>query len=205
MFKQLQNIDTAFRHIRTFSIVFLLGCTALSCFALYQSHRQVKAAHERIYILAAGKALEAFSAVRSDNIPVEARDHVRTFHHYFFTLAPDEKVIESHLSRALYLADGSAKRQYDNLRESGFYTNLIAGNISQEVIIDSVQLHMDRQPFYFRCYARQRLTRATSILTRSLVTAGYLRTVPRSDHNPHGFLIERWETLENKDIHTKAR
>jgi len=38
---------------------------------------------ERIYILANGKALEAWSAERRDNIPVEARDHVKMFHHYF--------------------------------------------------------------------------------------------------------------------------
>lgn len=205
MFKQLQNIDSAFRLIRSFSIFFLAACTALSGFALYQSHRQVEAAQERIYILAAGKALEAFSAGRSDNIQVEARDHVRTFHHYFFTLAPDDKVIEGHMARALYLADGSARRAYDNLRESGYYAGLISANISQEVIIDSVQLDTNRYPLYFRCFARQRLTRATSVLTRSLVTEGFLRTVPRSDNNPHGFLIERWATLLNKDLHTSAR
>ncbi len=205
MFKQLQNIDSAFRHIRAFSLAFLLACTAISCLALYHSYRQVQAAQERIYILAAGKALEAFSADRRENIPVEARDHVRTFHHYFFTLAPDDKAIESQLAKALYLADGSAKRQYDNLRESGYFTDLITGNISQEITVDSIQVNTARSPYHFRCYARQQLTRATSVLTRSLVTEGYLRPVTRSDHNPHGFLIERWTTLENRDLHIKSR
>jgi conjugative transposon TraK protein len=205
MFKQLQNIDTAFRHIRTFSLVYLVACTTLCSVALYVSYRQVQAAQERVYILAAGKALEAFSANKRDNLPVEARDHIRTFHHYFFTLAPDEKVIREHLARALYLADGSAKQAYDNLREQGYYTDLISANISQEVFIDSVQLNTDQVPFYFRCYGRQLLTRATTVLSRSLTTEGYLRLVSRSDHNPHGFLIERWKTLENKDLSIKRR
>jgi len=205
MFKQLQNIDSAFRYIRTFSLVFLAACTTLSCIVLYSSYQQVQAARERIYILAAGKALEAFSADRSANLPVEARNHIRTFHHYFFTLAPDEKTIEAHIGRALYLADGSAKRTYDNLREKGYYTDLIAASISQEILVDSIQLDTDRSPFYFRCFARQRLTRATSVLERSLITEGFLRPVPRSDHNPHGFLIERWVTLENRDLTTKYR
>jgi hypothetical protein len=38
-----------------------------------------------------------------------------------------------------------------------------------------------------------------------LITEGNLRNVSRSDHNPHGFLIENWSTLENHDIDTKNR
>lgn len=205
MFRQLQNIDSAFRYIRTFTISFLLACTAISCFAIYYSNRQVQSAQERIYILAGGKALEAFSAGRRDNIPVEARDHVRMFHHHFFTLDPDDKAIQTNIARALYLADGSAKRAYDNLRENGYFSSLITANISQEITIDSVQVDTNQNPFYFRCFARQKLIRTTSVLTRSLVTEGFLRSVSRSDNNPHGFLIERWVTLENKDLFTKSR
>lgn len=205
MFRQLQNIDSAFRFIRGFCIMFLLTSTLVSCFALYYSYCQVQAAQKRIYILAGGKALEAFSAGRKENIPVEARDHVRMFHHHFFTLAPDDKVIQANITRALYLADESAKQAYDNLRENGYFTSLITANVSQEITVDSVQVNTDKIPFYFRCYARQRLIRTTSVLTRSLVTEGYLRSVSRSDNNPHGFLIERWTTLENKDLFTKSR
>jgi hypothetical protein len=71
--------------------------------------------------------------------------------------------------------------------------------------VDSVQLHTDRYPYPFRCYARQRLTRASSVVTRSLITEGALRSVSRSDNNPHGFLIERWTTIENRDLSIKNR
>jgi conjugative transposon TraK protein len=205
MFRQLQHIDSAFRHIRAFSLVFLVATTSVSSLALYHSYRQVQQAHERIYILAGGKALEAFSVGRKENIPVEARDHVRTFHECFFTLDPDEKVIEANIGKALYLADGSAKRAYDNLRESGYFSGLIAANVSQEITVDSVRLDTDRYPYPFRCHARQRLTRASSVVVRSLVTEGLLRSVSRSDNNPHGFLIERWTTIENRDLSAKSR
>ncbi|TXK31126.1 conjugative transposon protein TraK [Pontibacter qinzhouensis] len=205
MFRQLQNIDSTFRHIRIFSLLFLVACTGVSGFALYLSYEQVQAVQERIYVLAGDKALEAFSTGRRENIPVEARDHVRTFHHYFFSLDPDDKVIEANMRRALYLADASAKRAYDNLRESGYISGLISGNISQEIEVDSVQVDTGQYPYYFRCYASQKLIRATSTLRRSLVTEGFLRSVARSDNNPHGFMIERWATLENKDLHTQSR
>lgn len=159
----------------------------------------------RIYILSNAKALEAYSAERKDNIPVEARDHVKTFHHYFFTLDPDDKMIQSGISRALYLADISAKLQYDNLKENRYYSNIISGNISQTIEVDSIRINLENYPYYFRYYSKQTIIRATSIVIRSLITEGYLRNVARSDNNPHGFLIERWNTVENKDIQTLNR
>lgn len=205
MFKQLRNIDTAFRHIRLFSFVLIIACTIISCFTIYKSFLLIEAAQQRIYILSNSKALEAWSAERKDNIPVEARDHVRMFHHHFFSLDPDDKVIQANITKALYLADESAKRQYDNLKENRYYSNVISGNISQQVYIDSIHINTNTYPFYFRCHAHQKLIRTTSIVTRSLVTEGYLRNVARSDHNPHGFLIEKWNTLENKDLKTETR
>ncbi|WP_379090656.1 conjugative transposon protein TraK [Pedobacter sp. UC225_65] len=153
-----------------------------------------------MYILANGKSLEAFSAERKDNVAVEVRDHVKMFHYWFFTLDPDEKVIASNIGKALYLADGSAKREYDNLKERGYFTNLVSANISQTIVVDSVQLDMEQEPFRFRCYATQQLVRSTSAVERKLVTQGLLRNVSRSDNNPHGFLIQSWETVLNQDV-----
>ena len=205
MFTKAKNIDTAFRHIRMFSVAIVIACACISIYALQANYRISKESQQRVFILANGKALEAYGADRKDNIPVEARDHIKTFHHYFFTLDPDEKVIASNITKALYLADGSAKKQYDNLKENGYYINLISGNISQQIEIDSMDINVDAYPYYFRCIAKEKLVRTTSIVTRSLVTEGYLRNVERSDNNPHGFLIERWAILENKDIKTENR
>ncbi|MFA6084659.1 conjugative transposon protein TraK [Mucilaginibacter sp.] len=203
MFTQLKNIDTAFQHIKRFSYLLILACSGISGYAIYKSYQSSTDFKNHIYILANGKALEAFAADRKQNIPVEARDHIRIFHEDFFNLDPDDKQVQATITKALYLADGSAKTQYDNLRESGFYANLIAGNISQQVSIDSVQLDMNQYPFYFKCYGTEKLIRTSSTVNRSLITQGYLRNVSRSDNNPHGFLIERWETLENKDLNTQ--
>jgi conjugative transposon TraK protein len=205
IFEKAKNIDTAFRYIRLFSLALVLGCVLVCCYAIYASVDAVRKSQQRIFILAGGQALEAFAAERKDNIPVEARDHIKTFHHFFFSLDPDDKVIGANMAKALYLADGSAKKQYDNLRESGYYSNLISGNISQQIDIDSIDVDTRIYPFYFHCVAKEKLIRTTSILTRSLVTEGYLRNVSRSDNNPHGFLIERWLILDNKDLKIENR
>jgi conjugative transposon TraK protein len=205
MFKQTKNIDTAFKHIKGFSIILVLGCISIAVYALYTSSKTIAQSQQKIFILANGKALEAYASDRKDNIPVEARDHVKMFHHYFFSLDPDDKVIQSNISKALYMADRSAKQMYDNLKENSYYSNIISGNISQQIVVDSILININQYPYYFKCIAEQKIIRPTSIVTRNLVTEGYLRNVSRSDNNPHGFLIEKWKTLENKDIKTENR
>jgi len=205
MFKQFHNIETAFRHVRLFTFVLIAACMTIVCFVIIESYKMVTKAQERIYILARGKALEALAGERKDNIAVEARDHIKMFHFYFFQLDPDDKLIASHIGQALYLADGSAKKQYDDLSESGYYTGLISGNISQNVTMDSIVLNMDSYPFQFRYFGKQQIIRPTAILTRNLITEGYLRSVGRSDANAHGFLIERWRITDNHDLEIKNR
>jgi conjugative transposon TraK protein len=205
MFRTTKNIDTAFRQVRLFSIGVMAVCLILTLFISYKSYQLASQSQQKIFILANGKALEAYAADRKDNIPVEARDHVKMFHHYFFTMDPDDKVISNNLTKALYLADGSAKQQYDNLKENGFYTNLISGNISQEIQADSIIINTNDYPYYFRYKGLQKIIRPTTIVTRSLITEGYLRNVSRSDNNAHGFLIERWKTLENADLKVENR
>jgi conjugative transposon TraK protein len=205
MFKQLKNIDRAFQHVRIFTIAVVIVSGGINGYAIYKTGQVMRQANDRIYILSSGKALEAFAAERKDNVPVEARDHVKSFHTYFFTLDPDDRVIQSNITKALYLADGSAKRVYDNLRESNYYAGIISGNISQDIAIDSVQVDMKTYPFYFRCYSTQKITRTTTIVTRDLVTEGWLRNVSRSDNNPHGFLIEKWAIVENRDLKVENR
>lgn len=205
MFQKMKNIDSAFRQMRAFSFAFVISCVVVTALVIYNSFKVAKEAQQRVFILANGKALEAYAADRKDNIKVEARDHVKMFHYYFFTMDPDDKVISSNMNKALYLADVSAKQQYDNLKENGYYTNLVSGNISQDLENDSIEVNTNEYPYYFRYTGVQRIIRPTSIVTRSLVTEGRLRNVSRSDNNSHGFLIERWRTLENKDIKVEVR
>ena len=205
MFSKMKNIDTAFRHVRGFTIVVVVGSIVMSCFALYKSFALVAQMQDKVYILANGKALEAYASDRKDNIPVEARDHVMTFHKLFFTLDPDDKVIKTNVTKALYLADDSAKRIYDDLKDNGYYSGIISGNISQTLHVDSVTIDINKYPYHFRCYSKQNIIRTTSIAHRSLITEGNLRNVSRSDNNPHGFLVERWNTIENRDLSTENR
>lgn len=205
MFKPTQNIDTAFRAMRVMTFSIVLGCLLISVYALYQNTQLAERMQDRVYVLANGKAMEVVSGSRKENLGVEARDHVDMFHSWFFTLDPDEKAINTSIKKALYMADATAKKQYDDLVETGYIAGIISGNVSQQITVDSVTVNTSSEPYYFRCVATIKIIRSTSFVTRNLITQGYLRNVARSDHNPHGFLIERWEILENKDLKIENR
>jgi hypothetical protein len=187
MFQQFKNIDTAFKHIKLFSIFLLLANMVTLCFCIYKSYDIVNKAQNRVHILYNGKVLEAIASDRKTNLPVELRDHIRTFHEDFFTLVPDDKQID-----------------YDNLKEAGYFNNLISGNINQQVNIDSIRLDLDSYPYGFTCYATEKLVRASSTVTRKLITKGKVSDLKtETDNNPHGFLIQGWEILQNNDEQEK--
>jgi conjugative transposon TraK protein len=205
MFEKPKNIDTAFRQIRLYTLIIIIASFLFAGYTFYKSQQLSTALQQKVYVLANGKVLEAFLTDRRENLTVEAKNHISSFHRYFFGLDPDEKVIKTNIEKALNLADQSAKRQYDNLKEVNYYSDIIAGNISQEILTDSIQVLLSNSPYYFRFHGKQILTRTGSIVTRILVTEGNLRMVSRSENNPHGFLIENWKTLQNHDFQIQTR
>jgi conjugative transposon TraK protein len=205
MFQQLKNIDSAFSHIKLFTLVVVCVSISLAGYAVYFSYTKTEAALHRIYIIKDGKVFTATASLRGENIGSEAKDHVTVFHHFFFSLSPEQNAITATMSRALYLADHSAKEVYDDLLEKGYYNSIISGNVTQELIPDSVSVDVTRYPYYFRFYGKQRIVRSSAIITRSLITEGYLREVARTDNNSHGLLIEKWRTLENVDLQFQKR
>jgi conjugative transposon TraK protein len=205
MFQTFRNLDHAFRQLRLISMLCIIASVLTVGCALTLSYRYALALQNRVYVLSDGKVLEAFATDRGENLPAEARDHVRTFHELLFALDPDEKLIAVNAGRALYLADRSGKQVYDNLRESGYLYGIVSGNISQRVEIDSIDLELGRRPYHFHCFARELITRMSNVTTRALVTEGWLRPVSRSENNPHGFLIENFSILDNRDLGVQNR
>ncbi len=200
-FKSLKNIETSFRQIRFFGITFVVLCAGIVIYALFSAYNFAEAQRQKIYVLDGGKSLMlALSQDLSQNRPVEAREHVKRFHELFFTLSPDKNAIESNVQRALFLVDKSAFGYYQDLQEKGYYNRIISGNINQNVQVDSVSCNFDTYPYRVVTYAKQFILRESNITERSLVTRCNLINSVRSDNNPHGFTMEAFEIIENKDL-----
>lgn len=205
-FKSLKNIESSFRQIRLYAMIFLGCCLLLTVLVVWKSYSFAEAQRQKIYVLDEGKSLMlALSQDLQQNRPVEAREHVRRFHQLFFNLSPDKSAIEGNVTRALLLADKSAMSYYRDMMEKGYYNRLIAGNIIQTVEIDSIRCDFSVYPYQVRTFGRQRILRESSITERSLVTTCQLVNATRSDNNPQGFLIERFNIVENKDLGTYDR
>lgn len=200
-FKSLSNIESSFKHLRLFSIVFLCMCTLLTGYSVWKAYGFAEMQREKIYVLDQGKSLIlALSQDLSQNRPVEAKEHTRRFHELFFSLSPDKSAIENNIQRALFLSDRSAYAHYRDLAEQGYYNRIISGNINQRVEIDSIVCNFNVYPYDVVTYGRQLIIREKSVTERSLVTRGRLLNSNRSDNNPHGFILEAFQVIENKDL-----
>jgi conjugative transposon TraK protein len=200
-FKSLKNIESSFKQIRLFSIIFLCLCAAITGYAVWSSYNFAEAQRQKIYVLDNGKSLMlALSQDLSQNRPVEAREHVKRFHELFFTLSPDKNAIESNIKRALFLSDRSAFNYYSDLSEKGYYARIVSGNINQAIQVDSVVCNFDKYPYQVMTYARQLIIRESNVTERSLITHCQLLNSVRSDNNPQGFSIETFEIMENNDL-----
>ena len=170
-FKSLKNIETSFRQLRLFGIVYLCACTLLVGFSVWKAYGFAEAQRQKIYVLDEGKSLMlALSQDLEQNRPVEAREHVRRFHELFFTLSPDMGAIEGNIQRAMFLSDRSAYAHYRDLAEQGYYNRVISGNMNQRIGIDSVKCDFDTYPYEVVTYARLSIIREKSVTERSLVT-----------------------------------
>ncbi|GGG62584.1 conjugative transposon protein TraK [Epilithonimonas arachidiradicis] len=205
-FKTLRNIESSFKQIRLFTFVFAVLCFGVVGVVVFKSYQFAEEQRQKIYVLDNGKSLMvALSQDMSINRPVEAREHVRRFHELFFTIAPDKNAIESNVKRAFNLADQSAFNYYKDLHEKDYYNRIISGNIQQRIEIDSVVANFNSYPYGVKTYARQFIIRSSNLTIRNLVTDCSLVNSVRSDSNPQGFTIEKFNVIENRDIETVER
>ena len=205
-FKSLKNIETSFRQIRFFGLVFIILCAGITGYSVFSAYQFAEKQRQKIYVLDEGKSLIlALSQDLAQNRPVEAREHIKRFHELFFTLSPDKDAIESNINRAMFLADRSVYTYYKDLLEKGYFNRVISGNINQTLQVDSVVVDFNNYPYSASTYARQIIVRESNITERNLHTKCELINSVRSDNNPHGFTMENFEVLQNSDIQTIKR
>jgi conjugative transposon TraK protein len=194
----IQNIEAKIRLATLVAFGSFLTSVIVAVVACSYAYREVSSAQKSIYILDNNIPIMARQTDIQMNRPAEYRADVDLFHSLFFSLTPDDKYIEYQLKKAMYLIDESGVEQYNNLKENGYFNSILSSSSVLTLQTDSIALDIPRH--YFRYYGKLKIDRRSSTVTRSLITEGYLKDIPRSDNNPHGVLITNWKTLENKDL-----
>ena len=197
----IKNLENKIKLVIIVTSCVIVGCVIISVSSIMAATNMVIDSQKKIYVLDGNVPILVSRTTMDETIDVEARSHIEMFHHFFFTLAPDDKYIKYTMQKAMYLVDETGLAQYNTLKEKGFYNNIMGTSAVFSIFCDSI--NMEKMEFTY--YGRQRIERRTSILSRELVTAGQLKRVPRTDNNPHGLLIVNWRTLLNKDIEQRTK
>ena len=199
----IKNLENKIKLVMIVCSLFLVGCIVISLGSIWTARGMVSDAQKKVYVLDSNVPVLVKQTTMEETLDVEAKSHIDMFHHYFFTLAPDDKYIKYTMEKAMYLVDETGLAQYNALKEKGLYSNIMGTSAVFSIFCDSIRF--DDKSMEFTYYGRQRIERRTSILTRELVTAGVLKRMPRTENNPHGLLITNWRTLLNKDIEQKDK
>ena len=199
----IKHLENKIRLVGIICTAFLAGCVIISVSSIWTARTMVTDAQKKVYVLDGNVPILVNRTTMEETLDVEAKSHVERFHHYFFTLAPDDKYIRYTMEKAMYLVDETGLAQYNTLKEKGFYSNILGTSAVFSIFCDSITFNKEKMEFTY--YGRQRIERRSNILMRELVTAGQLKRVPRTENNPHGLLIVNWRTLLNKDIEQKTK
>lgn len=199
----VKSIEEKIKINKVVSISAILASVVITMAGLFYAFKLVEDSRKSIYIIDNGVPILVKQTDELLNRPVEYKAQVELFHKLFFTIPPDDKYIKENVEQALYLIDESGKKEYINLKEKGFYNQLISSNSIMTLNTDSIQVDIPNKKF--RYFGTQFINRKTSLITRRLITEGSFDDVIRSQNNPHGVMLHHWRILDNTDIKTEMK
>jgi conjugative transposon TraK protein len=198
--KILQNIDTSLKTMRVVMLGVVISSLVFSGYIYFDSQNRIEEGRNKVYLLSQGNALELTrSRDGKDNITAEIKNHITMWHLFFYNIDPDPVDIKVRVGKASFLIDDSGKLIDSKRNETNFYSQLVSGNISTRVYIDSIIPKLENGIYHCKIIARLKYIRSSKITEKHLDSECNIRSVARTDNNPHGFLIENY-LLTNQTI-----
>ena len=199
----IKNIEQRIKINKVVSISAIVFAVFIVVAGFFFAYRIIEDSRKSIYILDNGVPVLAKQTDELLNRPVEYKAQIELFHRLFFTLAPDDKFIKENIEKSLYIIDDSGKKEYTNLKEKGFYNQIVASSSMVSIHTDSISLNMEQQKFSF--FGKQMITRKSAVITRKLITEGYFEDIIRSPNNPHGVMLKNWRIIDNEEISNQTK
>ncbi len=199
----VKNIEQKIRINKAVSISSILFAVFVVIAGFVMAYKMVQDSRKSLYVIDNGVPILVKQTDELLNRPVEYQSQIELFHRLFFTLAPDDRYIKENVEKSLYLIDDSGKKEYTNLREKGFYNQIISGNSLVTVRNDSIKIDLPNRKFIY--YGTQMINRKKSLIIRKLITEGDFEDMIRSPNNPHGVLLRSWKILDNSELSNKVK
>ena len=199
----VKNIEQKIKINKAVSIASILFAVVIVIVGFVFAYQLIQDSRKSLYVIDNGVPVLVKQTDELLNRPVEYKSQVELFHRLFFTLAPDDRYIKENVEKSLYLIDDSGKKEYTNLREKGFYNQIISGNSLVTVRADSIKMDLPNKKFIY--YGTQMINRKNTLIIRKLITEGNFEDMIRSPNNPHGVLLRNWRILDNSELSNKAK
>lgn len=199
----VKNIEQKIKINKAVSIASILFAVVIVIVGFVFAYQLIKDSRKSLYVIDNGVPILVKQTDELLNRPVEYKSQIELFHRLFFTLAPDDRYIKENVEKSLYLIDDSGKKEYTNLREKGFYNQIISGNSLVTVRADSIKTDLPNRKFIY--YGSQMINRKNTLIIRKLITEGNFEDMIRSPNNPHGVLLRNWRILDNSELSNKAK
>ena len=199
----VKNIEKRININKNVSVATVIFAIAIVIVGFVYSYKLVQDARKSLYVIDNGIPVLVKQTDELLNRTVEYKAQVEFFHQLFFTLVPDDAYIKENINKALYLIDDSAKKEYNNLLERGFYNQIISSNATVSIKTDSIVMDLPNKKFIY--YGKQMINRRASLITRKLVSQGYFKDITRTPNNAHGVMLENWNILDNTELETKQK
>ena len=145
----IKNLENKIRLVGIVCTAFLVGCVIISVSSIWTARTMVADAHKKVYVLDGNVPILVRQTTMEETLDVEAKSHVEMFHHYFFTLAPDDKYIRYTMEKAMYLVDETGLAQYNTLKEKGFYSNILGTSAVFSIFCDSIRFDAAKMEFTY--------------------------------------------------------
>ena len=199
----VKNIEQKIKINKAVSIASILFAVVIVIVGFVFAYQLIQDSRKSLYVIDNGVPILVKQTDELLNRPVEYKSQVELFHRLFFTLAPDDRYIKENVEKSLSLIDDSGKKEYTNLREKGFYNQIISGNSLVTVRADSIKMDLPNRKFIY--YGTQMINRKNTLIIRKLITEGNFEDMIRSPNNPHGVLLRNWRILDNSELSNKAK
>ena len=89
----IKNLENKIRLVGIICTAFLVGCVIISLSSIWTARTMVSDAQKKVYVLDGNVPILVNRTTMDETLDMEAKSHVEMFHHYFFTLPPDDKYI----------------------------------------------------------------------------------------------------------------
>ncbi|MEL6305790.1 MAG: conjugal transfer protein TraK [Bacteroidota bacterium] len=198
-YKNIYDVLKINRFIVLAVIAMAMLSTVISSIISYKMYN--KALNGAFAIAKDGEVIPLQWVQQKENLKVEALEHLRLFHSYFYGI--DATNFQSHIEKALWLGDSSIDNVYRQKKVDGVYNRLIQYSLVQRVISIESEIDLTAEPYPFRTVTIFQINRGSTIDTYELVSTGKLLHLEKRNFpkNTHALLITDYfeNTLKKVD------